>query len=511
MTAICISSGHGLYIRGARGNPVPPELDEVDEARKVVDAVYTKLQSAGVTAYKFHDNTSHDQNTNLNTIVNWHNLQPKHDLDVSVHFNATEGAYGTEVWWKTQEELARKVSSAMAAAGHFKDRGPKHTDNLFFLNKTKQKSILLEVCFCDSTSDSNLYNQHFDAICAAIAESISGAQVPDEETPPTQPEPEPPAGPPMIAQGDTGPAVADLQRSLGIPADGDFGSITDAQVRAFQAAAKLSADGVVGPQTWDQVAALDARMAEGSDGIDTDLALQVRNLAEASPIADYNWPGRGIPPPGYIAGMAQTFALAVDLLQQGDGGAIVMAKKQTGKTSEDALAWLKPEFDALGMDNDQSGVDTLRHLFVLLIGLGMRESSGNYSCGKDASASNTTADTCEAGLMQTSWNVHGASAYIGDLLKQYWNDPNGFLDTFQDGIKPTAANLQCYGSGDGARYQWLAKYSPAFAVLVTAIGLRVLRQHWGPISRREVTLKKEADEMLLEVQTLVESSSTNIA
>jgi hypothetical protein len=37
------------------------------------------------------------------------------------------------------------------------------------------------------------------------------------------------------------------------------------------------------------------------------------------------------------------------------------------------------------------------------------------------------------------------------------------------------------------------------------VGMRTLRQHWGPINRREVTLKKEADDLLKQVQELVES------
>jgi hypothetical protein len=54
----------------------------------------------------------------------------------------------------------------------------------------------------------------------------------------------------------------------------------------------------------------------------------------------------------------------------------------------------------LGMDNSADGVDTLRHLFALQLGLGMRESSGQYCCGRDMSADNVSAETCEAGLFQ---------------------------------------------------------------------------------------------------------------
>jgi N-acetylmuramoyl-L-alanine amidase len=190
---IALSSGHGKYIRGARGNPVPPQLDEVDQARRVVDRVAELLKKTNVGIVTFHDDTSHSQNENLNTIVAWHNKQTR-DYDVSCHFNAyNHSAHGTEVLYVSQQTLAKKVCDAIVGAGHFTNRGAKYNGGLAFLNGTNKPAILLEVCFCDNTGDSNLFNQHFDAICEAIAESIGGEQVPDER-PPTQqpPEPEPP-------------------------------------------------------------------------------------------------------------------------------------------------------------------------------------------------------------------------------------------------------------------------------------------------------------------------------
>ena len=100
---------------------------------------------------------------------------------------------GTEVLWVTQKTLAAKVSSAIAKAGTFIDRGQKYRDNLSFLNRTTKPSILLEICFVDSSADANLYRQHYTAICQAIAEAISGQQIAPIE-PPVEPpvEPEPP-------------------------------------------------------------------------------------------------------------------------------------------------------------------------------------------------------------------------------------------------------------------------------------------------------------------------------
>jgi cell wall-associated NlpC family hydrolase len=53
----------------------------------------------------------------------------------------------------------------------------------------------------------------------------------------------------LLKFGSRGPAVANLQRRLGIDADGIFGPITRAAVRAFQRRHRLVVDGIVGPQT----------------------------------------------------------------------------------------------------------------------------------------------------------------------------------------------------------------------------------------------------------------------
>jgi len=53
----------------------------------------------------------------------------------------------------------------------------------------------------------------------------------------------------VIRLHDRGPAVAVLQRALGVTADGDFGPITLHAVKAFQARHGLLVDGQVGPHT----------------------------------------------------------------------------------------------------------------------------------------------------------------------------------------------------------------------------------------------------------------------
>jgi hypothetical protein len=516
---IAISSGHGKYVRGASGY-----IDEVDEARKVVEQTATVLREMGVQTATFHDNTSHDQSTNLSTIVNWHNKQTR-DLDLSLHFNAyqtTSSPMGTECLYVTQQSLAKKVSEYIADAGDFIDRGPKKRTDLYFLNNTNEPAILVETCFVDSKADTDLYHKFFAHICDALAEAISGIKPPEEERPPAErpdrpdrppisrppgeerppSRPEPPSQP-TLKQGDEGEAVASLQRSLGLPDDGSFGPATEAWVRSFQAAVGLSQDGVVGPNTWAEIETLDGKMATGSDGIDDRLASDIDILVASSGVPDYSWPDRGQAPDGYVSGMAKTFALAVAMYRDGDAAVKIMAQAETGE-DDDALTVYHDEFAEHDMSNERDGIATLRHLFVMLVGLGMRESSGNVWEGRDMSADNVEADTCEASLFQTSWNISSSSNTIDDLLDAYWKDPNGFQPTFARGLYPTSSQLDCYGTGEGARYQWLSRFSPAFHTFVTGVGMRLRSNHWGPINRGEVDINPDVDELLVEVQRLME-------
>ena len=181
---IAISAGHSKKVQGAVG-PSPWGLNEVNEARRVCTEVCKHLKDV---AGPFFDDASTSQNENLNRIVNWHNGQNR-ELDMSVHFNAnvsTSSPMGTECLYVTQGMLADKLAAAMARAGHFKDRGPKHRTDLFFLNKTEEPAVLLEVCFVDSSADVELYHKHFADICKAIAYTLDPREVQPE--PPDHPE-----------------------------------------------------------------------------------------------------------------------------------------------------------------------------------------------------------------------------------------------------------------------------------------------------------------------------------
>jgi hypothetical protein len=432
---IAISSGHGKYVRGASGSPVPPQLDEVNEARRVVETTADYLRSVDVGVVTFHDNTSHDQNTNLHTITNWHNNQAR-DLDVSIHFNAFDGsAHGTECLYVTQQGLASKVAGAIATASGLTNRGGKYRSDLFVLNNTDEPAILAEICFCDNTGDSNIYNDHYEDICRALAEAISGQAIgaPPPETadkPPTQP----------------------------------------------------------------------------LDKLDSKTVRKVIAAALASPVASYAWRDRGVSPRGYVEGMAMAWTTVMRRFYGGDSSVREMAKANTGDSDVDVLAWYADVYNDSNMDNSKPGIDTLRHLFALMWGLGMRETSGKYCCGRDMSADNVSADTAEAGLYQMSWNARNCSGEMQKLFNLYSSIQDSWQSAeqwFKVKVTCSASNWQSYGSGAGYDYQELAKHCPQFAVETAAVGLRNLRQHWGPINRHEAELRTDVDDLLFDIQELV--------
>jgi len=195
---VVISSGHGKYIRGAEG-PEPWGLDEVNEARRVVDQAADVMEDLGVNVIVFHDDVSNDQDENLNRIVDFHNAQGSHDLDVSVHFNSatfngseqTNNPVGCEVFYQSSagSEWANNIVDSICASSGLINRGPKKPDGgLYFLSNTAEVAVLLEICFVNSKADVNIYHEKFDAICNAIATTIAGEERPPGPTPPRPPD-----------------------------------------------------------------------------------------------------------------------------------------------------------------------------------------------------------------------------------------------------------------------------------------------------------------------------------
>jgi hypothetical protein len=240
---------------------------------------------------------------------------------------------------------------------------------------------------------------------------------------------------------------------------------------------------------------------------------QITALAAQSKIANFRWKddsgNASKAPLGYIKGMAVVYARVYCKLKAGDPAALEMAKAKTADPARDVLAFYNEFFAAAGMNNDTSGPDTLRHLFVLLTGLGIRESSGHYCVGRFMGQNFDKADTAEAGLFQASHDLaRHCEPILDNLFDHYTQNPAGFIEIFKVGISCSAADLKNWGDpGEpGFKWQQLTKASPAFAAEFAAVGLRNNRLTWGPIRKKKVEIVPDCDALFKDVQTLMDSA-----
>lgn len=239
-------------------------------------------------------------------------------------------------------------------------------------------------------------------------------------------------------------------------------------------------------------------------------AEQITDIAASSTCASYSWSGRGKAPAGYIKGMALSFAKGVCRYNASkevpSALAAILSGARSTNPATDALAHYQTNIASIGIETNQAGLEPLRAVYTLGVGLGMRESSGKYCEGRDMSASNTSTSTAEAGVFQTSYDSVSASAELGKLFAAYKADTSKcFLDVFKQGVS-SCGNSSIAGSGIGAEFQALNKSCPAFAAEYAMVMLRVRRNHYGPINRKEAEVVQACNKMLKSVQDLVESN-----
>lgn len=364
------------------------------------------------------------------------------------------------------------------------------------------------VCRGGNQSDAvNMQHYNPEAIVALVWPLAAGKppQIPVDERP-------------LLVRGDSGPDVLDLQRML--PRftgdfDGDFGPETEKNVTRYQTTRGLTADGECGEETWG--ALYDDKPplpppAPPPGALTAAQQTAIMKIANRSWIADYQWDDRGSAPKGYTQGMALAFAQTYKKFNADNPAAIEMAKARTS-SSKDVMNEYADEFRQLGMNNEHAGIDTLRHLYALMLGSGMRESSGQYCCGRDQSAENTSSDEAEAGLFQTSYNASNSSdPEFDNLMDEYTRGLSpGYVDAFSVGVSCSSSDWENYGSGRGEQFQKLCKTMPAFAVETHALTLRNLCNHYGPIIRHEAELKREAEQMFKAVQDYMDKSKPAVA
>jgi hypothetical protein len=237
----------------------------------------------------------------------------------------------------------------------------------------------------------------------------------------------------------------------------------------------------------------------------------IQVISAGSKCASYYWKERGHAPQAYTTGLALVFARGVCQSSRADVKIVSAGRISPGRDADqtDALNWYDSVFRGLNLSNDKDGVDTLRHAYTLLLGLGMQESSGKYCAGRDRSANFDSADSAEAGAFQTSWGASKTNATLPKLFDRYSRDRSGcLLDVFSKGVSCSAWDARTWGEGTGADWQKLTKACPAFAAEYAAVLLRTSggsKGEFGPLRHKKAEVRLECDSMLVEVQTFVES------
>lgn len=176
-----INCGH--TISGA-GYGAAGIIKESEHTRLVGHALMDLLKTAGVTVIDCTIDHANTQNEYLAAAVALANRQEL-DWFISIHFNAsgTHKGHGAEVYTYEgrQYQDALDVCANLSELG-FTNRGVKAGSGLYVIRKTKAKSMLIEVCFCDNEQDILIYNSlGIDKIAQSIFNALKVHMVEKDE------------------------------------------------------------------------------------------------------------------------------------------------------------------------------------------------------------------------------------------------------------------------------------------------------------------------------------------
>ena len=268
---IAVRGGHVPKFTGASAL-----INELTEDRKVKDSAIKWLKQLGCEVLDVTppDNTNTlngDLSYGVNKANNW-----GADLFISIHFNKAynyyNGSLGSEVCVYSTFDIAQRVVNELSKLG-FKNRGQKVRNNLYELNHTKMKAMIIEVCFVEATEDVALYKKlGHDLIGKTIAKAITNKNISIPTVKPTVNNTDNWINRlqeecikqgfnsyPTLRKGARGNITKLLQEklvSLGYNTngvDGIFGAGTEKAIISFQKNNRLVADGIVGQNTWGKL------------------------------------------------------------------------------------------------------------------------------------------------------------------------------------------------------------------------------------------------------------------
>lgn len=193
-----------------------------------------------------------------------------------------------------------------------------------------------------------------------------------------------------------------------------------------------------------------------------------------------HWKDRGYMPKGFAQGVAQSYLRA---RARGEKG------RPLASPDKDALAYYK-----LGAGNE------LEKTYAFLLGLGMRESNGNFSLGRDYTAKGPQSSRqAESGAWQFSFDAIGRDSELRSIYQRRSTDQSGsqscLNDIYSVGIRKKDTGY-ITSPADGYAFQKFFRGCADAQAEYAAVMIRAVRSHFGPINRREVEYVKACEDWL---------------
>ncbi|MGL5151803.1 MAG: N-acetylmuramoyl-L-alanine amidase [Clostridium sp.] len=170
MNTFGVNDGHTIT---GPGSGAIGKVKESEETRKVGNEVRRLFKERGHNVINCTIDKASSNSNALELIVEQANRQ---DLDwfISIHFNAG-GGRGVEVY----TYKGRQYQDAIDACNNisklgFSNRGVKEGTGLYVIRKTKAKSMLVEVCFVDTSDADHYLKVGYKEIARAIVNGILG-------------------------------------------------------------------------------------------------------------------------------------------------------------------------------------------------------------------------------------------------------------------------------------------------------------------------------------------------
>lgn len=230
---------------------------------------------------------------------------------------------------------------------------------------------------------------------------------------------------------------------------------------------------------------------------------ELQKIATSSACQKYSFADQGQPRSGWLKGMVTVYARA---LCNPDRPDVKLLKASPGPN--DALSYY-------GIQGEP-----MKATFALMVGLAARESSWKYCCGRDSSGPFSSADSAEAGFLQTSYGARAGSGGVlragGEIDRVYrrWKSADKskcLLETFKQSVSDSYCsgwNAKNWGDPSSEGYQWqaLTKSCPAFAAEYGALVMRFnggAKGEFGPIRTKKAQYRQECFDMLSAVEKYV--------